>query len=199
MKHEANNKTFFLQARRFFGFSCFKFHVSGFMKKGVTMIELLVTMTMIAIISSVVFASRGSMEDKLALQRAAYQLSHSFREAAEMSMGSFEGSCGVKDICGFGLYFNTSDYGFFIDCAPSCSTSNHIKDGQDIELRRVPLEGNIEIATTSPNSLNVLFSPPDPIVYINGTEWNREGIVTLELDSETRNVRINSAGKIEIE
>ena len=168
--------------------------------KGVTMIELLVTMTMIAIISSVVFASRGSMEDKLALQRAAYTLSQHFREAAEMAMGSAEGSCGGKELCGFGLYFNTSDYGFFIDCAPNCDTSNHRKDGQDdVELRLVSLEGNIEISGTSPDALNVLFCPPDPMVYINGVEWNREGVITLELESETRDISINSAGKIEIE
>jgi len=167
------------------------------------MIELLVTMIMIAIISSVVFASRGSMEDKLALQRAAYQLSQSFREAAEMAMGSQEGSCGAKDICGFGVYFKLSDYGFFIDCSNNCDTSNHKKDGaDDVELREISLEGNIEIATTFPNALSVLFSPPDPMVYINGVEWrNRDsdGVVTLQLESETRDVSINSAGKIEIE
>jgi len=163
------------------------------------MIELLVTMTMIGIISSVVFASRGSMEDKLALQRAVYQLSQSFREVAEMSMGSFEGSCGIKEICGYGLYFNISSYTLFIDCSPDCDTSNHIKDGQDVELRQIPLQGNIEISGTVPNSLSVLFSPPDPLVYINGTEWNRVGTITFELESETRNVSINSAGKIEIE
>ena len=168
---------------------------------GITLIELLVTMTIIAIISSTIFASRGNMENELALQRAAYKLSQDFREAAEMAMGSGQGSCSVgKDVCGFGLYFEKSTYGFFIDCAPGCDTSNHKKDGQDdIELRQVVLEGDIEIPDTSPNKVDVLFCPPEPAIYINGVEWDREAIMTLELNSETRNVRINSAGRIEIE
>lgn len=169
------------------------------MDKGVTLIELLVTMTMIAIISSVVFGARGSIERKLALQRAAYRLSQDFREVQEMAMGSKQGSCaGGKNICGFGLYFELAKYTFFIDCAPDCSTSNHQKDAQDAILRSVELEGDIIVQGTNPNNLSVLFSPPDPIAYINGTDWGTEATITFSLSSETRQVKINSAGKIEL-
>lgn len=172
------------------------------LNKGFTIIELLVTMTMIAIVSATVFAARGNMENKLALQRASYKLNQSFREVAEMAMGSVEGSCGAKDICGFGLYFGVSDYTFFIDCSNNCDTSNHKKDGQDVDLRQVSLDDKIQISNTSSPNLSILFSPPDPIVYIDGNEWRSTGsdaVITLELNSETRNVTINSAGKITIE
>lgn len=164
------------------------------------MIELLVTMTMIAIISSAVFAGRGNMEKDLALQRTVYKLSQDFRTVSEMTMGSAGGFCsGGKEACGHGLYFGKTSYGFFIDCAPDCASSNNRKDGQDdIILYDVLFEKGIEIIDTIPNALSVLFSPPDPIVYINGVGWGSEATITFGVDEKTRQVKINSAGRVEI-
>lgn len=163
------------------------------------MIELLVTMTMIAIISSAVFAGRGNMEKDLTLQRTAYTLTQNFREAQEMSMGSGEDVCPVgRDVCGYGISFGSTEYRFFADCENDCSSSNHRKTGQDVDLRQVFFENNIEITGTNPNNLDVVFTPPDPKAYINGVEWGSEAIITFGVDAKTRQVKINSAGRVEM-
>lgn len=169
---------------------------------GLSLIELLVTISMIAIISSVVFSSRGSIEQELSLQRAAYKMNQDLREVQEMSMGSGQGNCGIRNICGYGIYFENTSYSFFTDCAVDCDASNHIKDTSapfyDVDILQISLEKDVQITNTTPNNLSIVFSPPDPIIYINGVEWNREATITFTSDAGTRDVSINSAGRVEL-
>jgi len=113
-------------------------------------------------------------------------------------MGSVGGSCGAKNICGYGIYFDTDKYNFFIDCANPCSTTNYKKDGDDVDLHQVTLEKEVQITNVIPNNLSIVFSPPDPIVYINGVEWNQEATITFSGNARTRDVKINSAGRVEL-
>jgi len=166
------------------------------------MIELLITISMIAIISSVVFSSRGDVEQGLSLQRAVYKMDQDLREVAEMAMGSKQVNCAPRNICGYGIYFQADSYSFFADCAVNCATSNHIKDVAvpfyDVDILQITLEKDVQITDTNPNSLSIVFSPPDPIVYINGIEWNREATITFSGNERTRDVSINSAGRVEL-
>ena len=104
-----------------------------------------------------------------------------------------------KNICGYGVYFQIDSYGFFADCAVDCESSNHIKDGGEALFYNVLLEKNVHIIDTTPNNLSIVFSPPDPLVYINGIEWNQNAEITFGISDKTRKVKINSTGMVEIE
>ena len=169
---------------------------------GLTMIELLITISMIAIVSSVVFSSKGDVEQGLSLQRAVYRMNQDLREVQEMSMGSGQDNCGARNVCGYGIYFGSDSYSFFTDCAVDCSLGNHARDTStpfyDVDILEVTLEKEVQITDVNPNNLSIVFSPPDPIVYINGVEWNQEATITFSGNARTRDVKINSAGRVEL-
>lgn len=170
------------------------------MKKGFTIIELLVVIAIIGILSSVLFLGKTDIEKKLALQRSAFQLAQDLREVQGMTMGAAEENCGIEKTYSFGIYFDLTkptSYLLFADC-----NADQTYNGNDKVLREVNLEKGVQIQSISPsisNTLNIVFSPPDPITYINVIDWAIEGIITFSLESNTKQVKINSAGRIEIE
>jgi len=161
---------------------------------GFTLIELLMTITIIGILSSVLFLGRTGAEKKLALGRSAYQLAQDLREVQEMAMGAGEAECGTHN---FGIYLEQGtkkkSYILFADC-----NQNYSFQPSDEEIREVQLEEGITY--TRSFKLNIIFVPPDPKTYINAEEWGEEAEITLQFDSgDTKKVKINSAGRIEIE
>jgi len=180
--------------------------IRNFMQKGFTLIELLTTMSVIAIISAVVFADFSGSEKRLALKRSAYQVAQDLRETEEMALASVSGAdCGGgRSVCGFGLEFNAvqfpNSYLIFTDCSNDCASSNYQYDINDKSIKRIYLEKNIQIQGLSPSPLDIVFTAPDPVVWINKNNWGSEGIITLKTpQNETRVVRVNSVGMVAVE
>jgi len=165
------------------------------MKKGFTLIEVLVVMIIIGILSSIFFLQRPKEEERLSLMRSAYKLSQDLREAQKMAMAAEKSSCGSSS---FGIHFKSSwnnYYILFADC-----NGNYQRDANDVDIKTLTLEKGVEISNLFPSSsFSILFEPPDPVVYISSESWGREAVITLSLDSFTKKVKINSAGRIEIE
>lgn len=171
------------------------------MKKGFTLIELLVIMTIIGILSSILFSARGIEEKKLALQRSIFQLSQDLREIQGLAMGFWEESCPGGTATGFGIHLHRvslpESYLLYADC-----NDNQHKDGSDKILREVKLEKGVQVQSLSPSPLDIVFVPPEPATFIDGVESGREGVITLSLKSDSSKqkvLRVNTAGKIEIE
>jgi prepilin-type N-terminal cleavage/methylation domain-containing protein len=165
------------------------------MTKGFTIIEFLVVMVIIGILSAIFFLQRPQEEQKLALQRAAYQVLQNLREAQNMAMGARISQCGTFK---FGIQFKlnwSNSYILFADC-----NNNNQRDGGDIDIKTYTLEKGVTISNLSPaSSFSIVFEPPDPVVYINSKSWGEEAVITLSFDTFTKKVRINSAGMIQIE
>jgi len=170
-----------------------------FCQKGFTLIEFLVSIGIITILFSAIMLGKTNEERKLALQRMAYQISQDLRQAQEKSLGAEE----EKSKCGpqpgynrFGLSFleNQNYYLLFVDC----DKNGNYDSGE--EIREISLEKGVEIDNLSPSSpLNIIFEPAEPITYINNAQWGIEGIITLKGWNKEKKIKINSAGRIEIE
>lgn len=166
----------------------------------------MVVICVVGILSSILFVDFSGVEQRLALKRAAYQMAQDIRETEEMALGSVANvSCSLgKNVCGFGIYFQPPSidnyYVVFADCASDCQNSNYAKDGDDTEIRQIFLEKTITIQQVSPLPLNLVFSAPDPVVWVNRENWGKEAQITLQTsEGETRQVLVNSAGRVEIE
>ena len=174
------------------------------MSKGFTLIELMTTMSVIAIISAAVFANFSGPEKQLALKRAAYQVAQDIREAEEMALAAADVDCSSKNFCGFGLEFDPAkdihSYWLFADCENNCANSNFKRDSGDKDIKQIFLEKAVEIQETAPSQLNVVFSPPDPTVSINSVNWGTEATITLRLlNGQNKKVKVNSVGRVEME
>ncbi|MFH0739913.1 MAG: prepilin-type N-terminal cleavage/methylation domain-containing protein [bacterium] len=179
------------------------------MQNGFTLFELLVSIAIIIIVSSFVMIGRNGEEQKMFLRTTTFTLGQNLREYQEKALSGESVDCGTgKNVCGFGINF-TQDNDFytpFVDCSNSCLTGNHILDGNDISLPAVSLGKAKIYSLTGGNPLNIVFTPPDPIVYLNNIAWGNEAttqaVITLCLKANTsvqRIIKVNNAGKIEIQ
>lgn len=167
---------------------------------GFTMVEFLVVMSIIGILSSVLFFNWRSGEATFALQNSAYKLAQDIREMQEMAMEAKEIDCNGYTGSSFGVQFEKSwltYYLLFVNC-----NDNYVYDVNDKILRIVNFEKGVEISTLSPvDSFSVLFVPPDPITYINDKTSGIEGVITIRLSSypsKQKIITINSSGMIKI-
>jgi len=180
------------------------------MRKGFTLIELLITISVITIISSALLLSNKQSEDNLRLKRAAFQLTQDIRyyQGLALSFPAENITCPNSSYkpCGFGLHFETNQntYTLFTDCSQNCSASNYRLTGADDKINNaVSLGANIEICSLSSPQLDIVFVPPNPLVYLNSQKWtNSESYIILCLITNPnikQKITINNTGKIEIE
>ena len=186
-------------------------------KKGFTIIELLVVISIIAILSGIVLIDYRSGQQAFALQRTASKLAQDIRRAQEMAMSA--GECTFCDLScspngvpsGYMVVFTSNpNYSIFAD------DGDKVFDSGDCNIlgNPIPFEKGIVIDALSSDLtfepfLSITFTPPDPIVTIcHGSAscsvssgWIRlciEGSDCLD-PSNTKTININTVGRIEID
>lgn len=175
------------------------------MKKGFTLVELIVSVTIIAVVSSALLLGWNPARDIFNLRHAAFQVANDLRRTQQLSLSTHEFDClplPSEAYTGFGLYLETSSptgYKVF----ENCSSDNRIwNSGEEVET--LSFTDGIEIQSLEKtgslvNSLSVLFVPPDPDTYINEEASGQEVEITLTNGSSTAVIKINNSGRIEVE
>ena len=175
------------------------------MKKGFTLVELMVTVVVIAIVSSALLLSWTPAQKAFNLRHAAFQLADDLRRTQQLSLSTQEFDCNplpAEDHTGFGRYLNTSSptaYQIF----ENCSSANRIWDSGE-EKETLGFAKDIEIQSLkktdiSVSSLSVFFVPPNPDTYINEDVAGQEAEITLTNGSSTAVIKINNSGRIEVD
>ena len=174
------------------------------MNKGFTLFELLISIAVISIVSSVLFLGKNQEEKKLFLKTTAFLLGQNLREYQEKALSAQNIVCPnpPQKLCGFGFNFVEGNdfYTPFADCSNNCSVGVHDLGGNDIAFPVVSL-GKAKICSLAGHKFDVVFAPPDPVVYLDNTKWGDEADITLCLKSDTsiqKTIKLNNAGKIEI-
>jgi prepilin-type N-terminal cleavage/methylation domain-containing protein len=164
--------------------------------KGFTLVELLVTVSIISLLSVVVFANYRLGEKRFALERSAHKLAQDIRRAQNMSMTTQEFQGAVPG--GYGIYFNITNptqYFLFADL-----NGNKIYDSNE-KVQTLEFEKRVSIIILSPSSpLNIFFFPPDPAVLISGNPAINSASITLNFEGGSgKTIKVNKVGLIEIE
>jgi prepilin-type N-terminal cleavage/methylation domain-containing protein len=177
------------------------------MNRGFTLLELLITIAVISILTAILFAISAEEERNIALRQSAFQLAQDFREMQNQAMGAQNYQCKAAETKTFGVYFGQTDgnwnnyYYLFADC----DSDKLYTVGTDVILRQTNLKSIIKVSAISipapATSLQVTFTPPDPITSINTAITSVQTIVTLARKdaAKTISVRVNSVGLIQIE
>lgn len=175
---------------------------------GFTLIELLVTIAIIVILSTFIFANYPQGGKQLALERAAKTLSQDIRRVEEMSTSVLKEPGACSQITGYGIYFEESSP-FQYKIYRNCNTSDRSYDSNDQLKETINIESGIEIYNLkqgqnddSDNKISILFEPPDPTIYIDGSSSVSEASIILWIKNDATKqkvIKINNAGRVEIE
>jgi len=168
------------------------------MKKGFTIIELLVAMSIFIIVTGLVVANfrRGARSDELRI--AATGLASTLRRAQTMALAGVQVN-GELPAGGYGVHVSISEPSRYI-----IFTSNDLlyNSGEELAGGIIFLPSNIVIEEVSLTPLSVVFKPPKPTIYINGGTSENLVMITLKdsISDQTRKVTVNRiSGQISVE
>ena len=178
---------------------------------GFTIIEILLVISMIAILTGLTLINFKSGGKHLALHRSANQLAQDIRRTEQKAISTAVcDECGsVIPIGGYGVYFekgtvNGKKYILYADDAnvngEYDNGSDH-KIGSDILFERGVYIHNIKIDGSSTNFVSVNFLAPEPIINISDGASGDKLTITLALESEPNvivTVEVNTVGLVEI-
>lgn len=169
---------------------------------GFTIIEMLVTVGVLALLSGILIVYSKSGENASALLRQAAKMVADVNRAKNLAMTTalFTDSQGDQvNPCGYGVYFDDTStpnrYIIYADVAKDCKNSDHLRpdDGStDVEI----IELNTSISIDKKNIDSVFFLPPDPIIYFSPEEES-EGLVSIKTTAGSKlEIKISGAGQV---
>jgi prepilin-type N-terminal cleavage/methylation domain-containing protein len=168
------------------------------MKKGFTLIEVLIVLAIIFILTSTTFPFYRTAQRQYIIENAAQKLAQDIRRVEEMAMAAKERpGAPVNFQRGYGirLQTNSPNYILFADL----NNNRNYDPGEEIEISS--LGENIRITNLSPGSpLTVVFLPPDPQAII--TPSASLATITLSLSGSStfqRRIVVNAIGLIYVE
>jgi type II secretory pathway pseudopilin PulG len=190
--------------------------------KSFTLIEVLVTTSIVLILTILVFPDFRAANSSFALQRSAYKLVQDLRRVEEMSMSakSTPQSFGSEFFPqgGYGIYLMeaTGTYSIFADCnnninmdesgfALSCKQATQINPFPE-KMEQIYMERGITVKSIYNSGLErpsiyLVFFPPDPVVKVYPLPpAGNNGITEIVLTSgySNKTILINSTGLIEV-
>jgi len=168
---------------------------------GFTLIELLVSISIIALISGVFMVNYHNTNKRSELKVTVQKLASDIRLAQNYSLGSktYDGVNTSKG--GWGIHFSlSSPSNYIIFADKNAPNGNQAYDaGEAIETKTLP--AGVTISSLSPaNTVDIVFFPPDPATYVNGSD-TIGGQITLKenINNSTAAVTVNFFGLIDTE
>ncbi|MDD5430641.1 MAG: prepilin-type N-terminal cleavage/methylation domain-containing protein [Candidatus Pacebacteria bacterium] len=160
--------------------------------KGFTIIELLVTLSILTVISGMMIVYSRGGERQLLLIKEQTEIANAITRAKSLAIQGFE----VENICGYGVHFYqepTGNGGFDISSYEDCGNF-------DPPSRKVYQSNTLDprVKFTAFFS-DVIFMPPDPEVSFNpqvGIDPRVIEINSTSLDFYPLQIKINGAGQI---
>jgi len=168
--------------------------------KGFTLVEMLVTVSIITLISLVFLSYSKSQESINNLNRFSQKLLSDLKEARDNALN-------MKDLvninqliyCGWGIHFdsNNNEYFLFVDkCLSGQKRGNLFFDSNDIKKPSFKITQGIKLET---GIQDLVFLPPQPIICINGSCNPLPQEIYLRANTFSSKIMINPIGLIYFE
>jgi prepilin-type N-terminal cleavage/methylation domain-containing protein len=195
----------------------FLYHYKSLRPKGFSLIELLVSMSLIIIITSIVLVNQSRFGGNILVGNLAYDVALSIRQAQVFGLSVREFGAGTSQFdVGYGVHFDATtptSYRMFgdlnknkiYDVSDGTQELFNLNNGYRISLICATASGGEEICsdTGSVTVLDIDFIRPDPDAHIRvdastGTVYQQARIVVISPGGTTREVVVESTGQISI-
>jgi prepilin-type N-terminal cleavage/methylation domain-containing protein len=165
-------------------------------QNGFTLIEMLVSIFIIALMSGAFLVNYRAGGKGTELKNTVQKMASDIRLAQNYCLGARDFN-GAATPGGWGVLIeqNQNRYSIFAD-----QNQNKTRQSAAENFMTISLPSSVEIsAMTGGNAATIVFFPPDPLTYINGT--SQEVVITLRDKNtlKTLNIRVNKFGLIEVE
>lgn len=164
-------------------------------KAGFTVMELVVSIGVIAVLSALFLVGYRSAGQDSDLRMSAGQLMNSIRVAQSRTLGAVAYEGDVPE-GGWGIHLD-EDRGTYIIYADVNENFSYDGESEKWQARELPDDTHISSIDVS-SSVDIVFEPPDPITYINGDDMSKVDIVISDDRGESKTVRVNFFGLIEV-
>lgn len=167
-------------------------------KAGFALLDVMVSIAIVVIISSLIFVNYKSTQKEGALLRSAQKLAQDLRRAQNMATSTVAIGTEIREYYGLNLSSVTpqnKSYIIFIDL-----NGNQIFDAPAGTIETISLESGVQIFSftpATPSNRNIVFRAP-----FGETTLTSDLIITLSLiddTNKTKSVRIYPSGRIEIQ
>lgn len=170
---------------------------------GYTLIEVLLVLTIMAVISSVVLANYHTAGQRGNLVMAARQLANHIRQMQNFALSGRAENC-ANDVCAWGVFLDQNNnfyYRMFEDL-----NNDELYDNNEIWNNDVLLPAGVTISgivgLAGPNRANITFTAPDPDIEICSNAglcgYNLVEII-LSNSEGNRSVFVNKFGLVDVE
>lgn len=181
------------------------FSTAKYQSPAFTLLELILVVSITAIIAAAILTQTGRTETRLALDRSAQTISSRLRGAQNDALGGKKVD-GVIPLGGFGVYAQeqTSSIILFAD-----KNNNHLYDGATEKLEEVSFAyDDVKVEEVGYNGCGggctemvVAFVPPVPDVFIYGDPGDlktlaQDFVIILGRGAERKTIHINEIGAI---
>lgn len=182
-------------------------------QNGFTILELLVTIFIIILLSSALFASTRQSDQEMTVMRAARAFAQVLREAEEMSMAAESANCpgggSITRIFGVNIKQEAGSWENAYRLFADCDNDKFFDESSDAIIETFPIGKGVRVSAarlcpgcSNQTSADIVFEPPHPLIYLNAGISQAEMQIFFRSDDNaiiSRKVKINTAGRIEIE
>lgn len=163
-------------------------------RDGFTLVEILVVVSITAMLSSVLILYSRTGEKQILMFREQSKVINLITKAKSLALQTYIDGASA---CGYGIHFTLPDTMIlFKDQSADCTTSDNVYSGPSEDFSHLILGTGIVFSASDIS--DILFIPPDPTVKLNPDQVF--GIITLQtLDGNTSaSIKVNNSGQISI-
>lgn len=182
-------------------------------KNALTTVELVVTVSILILVSGVIFGNYSGFRENVSIKRTAQEIALAIREAQVYGLSVKEYLPGSNTFPGYGVHFALSASDNFIVFA-DVSNLNYYDPGSGCGSGSTECVENYKITTggkitalcggidCSLSDLNVIFLRPNPFVILkteSGTSYSDVSIKITSPGGKIKTIRVLSTGQISVE
>ncbi len=200
-------------------------HLSKNSRKGFTLIEMLVSIGIFAIISAVVIFNHGKFNSSIVVTNLSYEVAAAVREAQVYGLAVRQNSSAPDESVeyAYGVYFSMDNPHVFYIFADSegddqqFDPTNDPCDGTKECLERIEIRGDVEIkslktrsstGTRDANEVTILFLRPNPVAIIRdegnsgaSSSGRQQAVIELHSDraDKSKEIVVELSGQVSVQ